>query len=436
MAHRLRYKNILVLGFTIFSLFMGVGNIIFPPMIGLQSGEKTLIAASGFLITAVGLPIITIITLATVGGRIEQLTAPIGKHAGFLLAVIAHLFVGPLFATPRATAVFYELGITPILGETSFTSLFIYNIIYFSIVIVISLYLDRLINGVGYILAATKMIALFSLGISALLWPAGEPIIFQTSYSDVFFSNVFINGFINGYLTVDALGAMVFGIVIINVARARGIKNSILLSYYTVWGGLIAGILLILIYILLFKLGENSGTLLPDARNGADILKAYVQHTFGNYGSFFLCVLIFIASIITSVGLNSACANFFTPYLPISYNKLVWIFGIFSIFIANLGLSKLIKFSVPILIAIYPPCIILIIMSFILKYWKCSPRLVAPTMLISLLFGLFDVMKHSDVLKKFIPDIAKKLPLYDYNLTWIVPSLIIFIFYSLYYNKT
>lgn len=73
---------------------------------------------------------------------------------------------------------------------------------------------------------------------------------------------------------MDTLGAMVFGIVIVNAARSRGVENSALLTLYTMWAGLIAGVLLTLVYVSLFKLGENSGTLLPNASNGADILHA------------------------------------------------------------------------------------------------------------------------------------------------------------------
>ncbi|CAA2931336.1 Branched-chain amino acid transport system 2 carrier protein [Arsenophonus endosymbiont of Bemisia tabaci Q2] len=65
---------------------------------------------------------------------------------------------------------------------------------------------------------------------------------------------------------MDTLGAMVFGIVIVNAARSRGVENSALLTRYTMWAGLIAGVLLTLVYVSLFKLGENSGTLLPNAQ--------------------------------------------------------------------------------------------------------------------------------------------------------------------------
>ncbi|MGP1957864.1 MAG: branched-chain amino acid transport system II carrier protein [Arsenophonus sp. ER-NS5-MAG3] len=428
MKYRLTATNILALGFMTFALFVGAGNIIFPPLIGLQAGEQLWTAVFGFLLTSVCLPILAVIALAKVGGGIEQLSAPIGKSAGLLLATIAYLSVGPLFAMPRTATVSYEVGIATLLGEVSSVSLFIYSLIYFTIVISISLYPGRLLDSIGYILAPIKIIGLAVLGVAAILLPAGESITSTSLYTKMAFSN----GFINGYLTMDTLGAMVFGIVIVNAARSRGIENPILLTRYTILAGLIAGVLLILVYISLFKLGENSGTLLSNADNGADVLRAYVQHTFGNYGSFFLSGLIFIACIVTAIGLTCACADFFSLHTGISYDKLVWIFGIFSMVISNLGLNKLIEFSIPVLIAIYPPCIILILMSFTLKWWTCASRVISPTILISLLFGLLGAMKSSKFLETFIPDIAKKLPLYDHDLSWLIPSLIILIFFALF----
>ncbi|BGI51120.1 MAG: branched-chain amino acid transport system II carrier protein [Arsenophonus endosymbiont of Ceratovacuna japonica] len=429
MTYNLTYRDIIALGFMTFALFIGAGNIIFPPIVGLQSGEKIWTAAAGFLLTGVGLPVITIIALAKVGGSIDQLSAPIGKYAGLLLAIIIYLFIGILFATPRTASVSYEVGITPLVYKDSSISLFIYNIIYFLIVIIISLYPGKLLNNIGYILAPIKMIALAILGITAIIWPIGKPIIATPSYAKMAFSN----GFIHGYLTMDTLGAMIFSIIIVNTIRSRGIENSYLLTRYTIWAGLIAGLLLTLVYISLFKLGNNIGTILPNTNNGIDILYTYVQHIFGKYGNFFLGILIFIACIVTAIGLICACAEFFTLYIPISYSTFVWILGICSMILSNLGLNNIINYSIPILITIYPPCIILIIMSFTLKWWKYKFKIaIISTMLISLLFSLFSAIKYFKILESFIPIFIKKLPFYDYNLTWLIPSLIILALFAIY----
>ncbi|MGJ3355566.1 branched-chain amino acid transport system II carrier protein [Providencia sp. Je.9.19] len=423
MAHRLSSRDIIALGFMTFALFVGAGNIIFPPMVGLQAGEQVWTAALGFLVTGVGLPVLTIIALAKVGGGIEALSTPVGKKAGLLLAVVAYLSVGPLFATPRTATVSYKVGIAPLFGGESDMLLLIYSVVYFVLVIGISLYPGKLLDSVGHILAPVKMLALALLGVAAVLWPAGSPIPSTIEYRDMAFSN----GFINGYLTMDTLGAMVFGIVIVNAARSRGIDNSSLLTRYTMWAGLIAGVLLTLVYLSLFKLGENSGSLIPNPADGADILHTYVQYTFGDYGSFFLAVLIFVACMVTAVGLTCACAEFFSRYVPISYRSLVLILGLFSMVVSNLGLSKLIAFSLPVLVSIYPPCIVLILMSFTLRWWRNPTVVIAPTMLTSFVVGLIGAVKASDNLKTYIPEWMTSIPLYKQDLMWLLPSLVVLV---------
>ncbi|VEC59479.1 Branched-chain amino acid transport system carrier protein [Klebsiella aerogenes] len=230
MTHQLKSRDIIALGFMTFALFVGAGNIIFPPMVGLQAGEHVWTAAIGFLITAVGLPVLTVVALAKVGGGVESLSTPIGKVAGILLAVVCYLAVGPLFATPRTATVSFEVGIAPLTGDGPLP-LLIYSVIYFALVILVSLYPGKLLDTVGNFLAPLKIIALIVLAVAAIIWPAG-PI---SDALEAYRTAPFSNGFVNGYLTMDTLGAMVFGIVIVNAARSRGVSEARLLTRYTVW---------------------------------------------------------------------------------------------------------------------------------------------------------------------------------------------------------
>ncbi|MEA1063873.1 branched-chain amino acid transporter carrier protein BrnQ [Erwinia sp. HR93] len=421
MTHRLTSRDIIALGFMTFALFVGAGNIIFPPMVGLQAGEHVWLASFGFLVTAVGLPVLTVIALARVGGGIDSLSSPIGRVAGVLLAVVCYLAVGPLFATPRTATVSFEVGIAPLTGDGSLP-LLIYSIVYFALVILVSLYPGKLLDTVGHFLAPLKIIALTILSVAAILWPAGG----ISTATDIYQTAPFSNGFVNGYLTMDTLGAMVFGIVIVNAARSRGVNSAKLLTRYTVWAGIIAGIGLTLLYLALFRLGSDSMSLVDQSANGAAILHAYVQHTFGGFGSFLLAALIFLACLVTAVGLTSACAEFFAQYLPFSYRTLVFILGGFSMVISNLGLSQLIQVSIPVMTAIYPPCIILVVLSFTRPLWHNPTRIMAPTMFISLIFGVLDGIKAS-TLKVSLPAWYAKLPFADQGLAWLAPSVCVLI---------
>ncbi len=417
----LKGQDILALGFMTFALFVGAGNIIFPPIVGLQSGSNVWIAALGFLITAVGLPVATVVALAKVGGGMDALSSPIGKIAGGLLAAAAYLAVGPLFATPRTATVSFEVGLAPLTGESPL-ALFLYSSVYFLIVFFVSLYPGRLLDTVGRFLAPLKIIALAILGIAAFALPAGD----IGSATPVYEAAPFSQGFIQGYLTMDTLGALVFGIVIVNAIRSRGVESPKLITRYAIIAGLVAGVGLTLVYLSLFRLGSGSHEVAIGATNGAAVLHAYVQHTFGSLGSGFLAVLIALACLVTAVGLTCACAEYFSKILPLSYKALVIILAVFSLVVSNLGLTKLIAFSIPVLTAIYPPCIVLVALSFCKGFWNEQTRIVGPVMLASFIFGVVDALKGAG-LADGLPNWLTHMPFSEQGLAWLVPSLIVLV---------
>jgi branched-chain amino acid:cation transporter, LIVCS family len=414
----LKGQDILALGFMTFALFVGAGNIIFPPIVGLQAGPHVWMAALGFLVTAVGLPVVTVIALAKVGGAMDALSSPIGKVAGGILAAVCYLAVGPLFATPRTATVSFEVGLAPLTGDSPL-ALFLYSLVYFLVVFWVSLYPGRLLDTVGRFLAPLKIFALAVLGIAAFALPAGDIGVAEPAYVAAPFSQ----GFINGYLTMDTLGALVFGIVIVNAIRSRGVDSPQLITRYAIIAGLIAGLGLALVYICLFRLGSGSHAIAAGAGNGAIVLHAYVQHTFGSLGSGFLAVLISLACLVTAVGLTCACAEYFSNILPLSYKTLVILLAGFSLLVSNLGLTKLILFSIPVLTAIYPPCIVLVALSFCKEFWHSQSRIVAPVMLVSLLFGIIDACKGAG-LADWLPTRLAHLPLSEQGLAWLVPAVI------------
>lgn len=424
MFAQLTKRDIFALGFMTFALFVGAGNIIFPPQVGFEAGSHVWLAAIGFLITAVGLPVLTMVSLARVGGGIGALSAPIGRWGGLVVATICYLVVGPLFATPRTAAISYELGFAPLLAAANqHYALFFYSLIYFSLVVVFSLYPGKLLDTVGRFLAPLKIISLAVLVVTAIFKPAGISSPATESYQHA----ALANGVVNGYLTLDTLGAMVFGIVVVNAIRARGIQDKRLLTRYTMIAAFMAGIGLTLIYLGLFRLGASSGGLVQQGSNGAVILQAYVFHTFGNTGRLFLATLIFIACMVTAIGLTCACAEFFSTYLPYSYRSIVCSLGLCAMLFANLGLDELIKFSLPILNAIYPPCIVLIVSGFTWRWWRNSSIVIVPTMLTSLLFSIIDELKKTPI-AHYLPEIFNQLPLVNLGLSWLLPTCIVMLF--------
>ena len=414
--NQLRTGDMIALGFMTFALFIGAGNIIFPPIVAQQAGEHVWLAAFGFLITAVGLPVMTIMALSRMQGSIEVISSPLGRFASLLLTIVCYLSVGPLFATPRTATVSYEIGFAPYFG-TSSSSLLIYSVIYFAFVAAVSLYPNKLLDTVGHVLAPLKIVALAILGIAAFAIPTG----YISPPTNHYINSPVSEGFVSGYLTMDTLGALVFGIVIIQAIQSRGVTDSKLITKYAIIASLIAGVGLTLVYISLFKLGLGSHEVAANADNGAVILHAYVQHAFGDLGSLFLTGLIFLACMVTAIGLTCACAEYFNELTGLPYKLLVFILIGFSLLISNLGLTKLIAFSVPVLSAIYPPAIVVIMLSFFWKHWNKPSLVVGSVTAIAFLFGIVEAIKAAGFTQQ-LPQFIDHLPLSEQNLAWLLPS--------------
>lgn len=415
---RLKGSDLLALGFMTFALFLGAGNIIFPPSAGMAAGENIGLAALGFLLTGVGLPLLTIVALARVGGGMALLTAPLGKRAGVLFAVAVYLAIGPLFATPRTAVVSFEMGVAPFSGNSS-AALLLYTLAYFAAVLFLSLNPGQLVDRIGKYITPVLLAALLVLGGAALLIPAGEIGQVSPDYQ----SAPFVQGFLQGYLTMDTLGALVFGIVIATAIRDHGVTDGKLITRYSVIAGLIAAVGLSLVYLALFYLGATSQGIAGEAQNGVQILTAYVQHTFGTAGSLLLAVVITLACLTTAVGLLTACGEFFSSLLPVSYRAVVITFGLFSLLVANQGLTQLISFSIPVLVGLYPLAIVLVALSLLDYLWCSSARVFRPVMAVTLVFGLVDGIAAAGG-KALIPSFFSQLPLADQSLGWLLPVLL------------
>ncbi|HUH59535.1 MAG TPA: branched-chain amino acid transport system II carrier protein [Candidimonas sp.] len=417
MISTLKTRDLIALGFMTFALFLGAGNIIFPPMVGQLSGDQLWYSALGFLLTGVGLPLLTVVALARVGGGMGALTAPIGKGAGTLLGVLVYLTIGPFFATPRTATVSFEVGFVPFIGAGGLAQ-GAYTVAYFGAVMLIALFPGRIIDTVGKYITPVLIVALIVLAGAAILMPTGvvgEP---TGLYVDAPLSQ----GFVQGYQTMDALGALVFGIVIINAIISRGILDARLLTRYAIAAGIIAAIGLALVYLALIWLGASSGGLAPNAPTGAPILTAFVHHVFGPVGSVLLASVITLACLTTAVGLVSACGDYFSKLLPMSYRSVVITVSLFSMAVANQGLEQLIAVSVPVLSAIYPVAIALVALSLASVVWRRPSRVFIPTLIVAAVFGIMDGATAAGF-GQLVPQAVVDMPGASLGLGWLVPVL-------------
>lgn len=415
---RFKGSDLLALGFMTFALFLGAGNIIFPASAGMASGDNFWPVAIGFLLTGVGLPALTIVALARVGGGMPELTSPLGRVAGIALAVAVYLAIGPLFATPRTAVVSFEIGVAPFTGG-SWEALLGYSVIYFAVVLYLVMNPGRLLDRVGKVLTPLLLVALLLLGGAAIFAPIGPVGPVMVDYQ----AAPLLKGFLDGYLTMDAFGALVFGIVIASAIRDRGVTSPDLVTRYSIIAVIIAAIGLAVVYLLLFYLGATSYGVAAGASNGGQILTAYVQHTFGTPGLLLLAAVIILACLTTGVGLITACGEFFSRLMGVSYRAAAGVFVLFSLLVSNMGLSELIRISIPVLVGLYPLAIMLVLLSLADRLWRNPSRVLRPVMTVTFAFGLADGLAASGVewLEGLVPAFFSRLPWAEQSMGWVLP---------------
>ena len=426
-------QKILVAG-TLFGMFFGAGNLIFPVHLGQMAGQNALPAIIGFIITAVGIPILGVAAIGiTHSDGLQTLSGKVGKGYGIFFTCLLYLTIGPLFAIPRCATVSFTTGITPLLGADSPERLYLllFSAVFFAFVLFFSLRPGKITVWIGKIINPLFLFFFAVLMLAALLAPgaavsAVEPV-------EAYRSDAFFPALIEGYGTMDAIAGLAFGIVVIDVIRRMGVDNDDTIAEDVLSSGLLTGALMALIYVVSIVVGAQSRGLFELSENGGIALTQIAGHYLGGVGLFILAFTITFACLKTSIGLVTACAETFSKMTngKISYRSWAILFTVFSFAVSNIGLSAIIEYSIPMLMLIYPPAIALILLAFLGKFFAHDRTVYIATMIGTWAAAIFDCMKtlpapvqtvlHLDAPIAFA---AAHLPLFDKNLGWLLPAVI------------
>lgn len=419
---QLSRKQQLLVGFTLFSMFFGAGNLIFPPQLGAQAGVQTWPAMAGLAISAIGLPILGVIAVVR-AGSLNTLASRVHPLFASVFTILIYLSIGPCLAIPRTASTSFEMAVPPFLPAGTPTTWFqlVYSLIFFAAAFVVALHPERLTSRLGKILCPMLLVLVTVIFVGCLIHPVGEygPALAPYDYMAP------VQGFLTGYQTMDAIAGLNFGIVIVLNIKALGVTQERPVLRATIRAGVIAAILFAAVYSMLAHIGALSSTAFPGTTNGAVTLTNVVRTIFGPVGSLLLAAVFIIACFNTCVGLISSCASYFhtlVPKLPIP----AWaaFFAVVSMIIANAGLDQILTISVPILNILYPSAIVLTLLSFlpgsVQKLWAIYPVGIAFTGVASILYTLQDLK----VPLFWLESLLNSIPLADVGLGWVLPAVI------------
>ncbi|HEI8570324.1 TPA: branched-chain amino acid transport system II carrier protein [Morganella morganii] len=417
-------KDMLVLGMMVFALFLGAGNIIFPPMAGYHSGTDWFSASLGFIVTGVVLPFLTLITVA-VKGRGERLSVDLPRWVSVTFWVALYLILGSTFAMPRVTNTAYELGFLPLgFVEKNTASHLIFAFVFNFVSMFFMLKQGTMISAIGKFMTPALLFLLVAVGIAVVrtpLSPINEPI---NQYVDF----AFFSGIVDGYQTMDVLSAMAFGGIVARALASRGITSPQDVVIITIKAGLIAVGLLAALYICLFYLGATSDAVSQTATNGGQIFSRYVDALYGALGTWLMCGIVLLASMTTFVGVTSACADFFATFNPrLDYRFWVVVSTLLTTIVSTFGLDTLLRVTIPVLLLIYPTTVALVFLQFARRKMR-NPRFTYGfTVAVLVVMSAFDTLNNIGLLNENVLAVLHRMPLFKEGIGWLLPGVIAFI---------
>ncbi len=347
--------DILVVGFAIFSMFFGAGNLIFPPYIGMTSGSGWVTSFLGFIISDVGMILLSINAIAKAGSY-QAIIGRAGKKFGLGLEFIIMLCLGPILIVPRTGATTFEMSIAPLFDSVNPV---IFSILFFALTFLLTVKPTKVVDIIGKFLTPVLLIALTVLIVKGLVSPLGE---LSTAIDS---ESLFSTGLTQGYQTMDALGSGGIAALIMISFLAKGYKDKKEVARLTVQASLVAGIGLILVYGGLAYLGATVSTNYVDSISQTILLINITNDLLGSTGAVLLSVVVAFACLTTSIGLTSVTAKYFEDITnkKVKYQYIVALICAFSAVVSNLGVDKIISIAAPILTILYPVALVLVLMA-------------------------------------------------------------------------
>lgn len=403
-------RDIIVVGFALFSMFFGAGNVVFPPYLGMESGPQWLLGFSAYFIADIGLALLGVFALLRVGSS-EAVTLRLGKIPAELLMCAIILCIGPMVAIPRTSATTFEMAIAPNIPGVSPV---LFSVLFFALILALCIKESAVVDIVGKVLTPLLLVGLFAIIIKGIVTPLGEIAALPQ------IANAAVTGIKAGYQTMDALAALPFGIIVLQSVTAKGYDSG--RKQFRVVGGaaVLAGVLLLCVYMGLAYLGATVSAQYTSDIGRAQLIMALVEALMGKVGVILFGVVVGLACVTTAIALTSSAAAYFAELCrgKVSYKVFVIAICVFSAVVSNLGLDRIVAVAAPVLDVIYPPTLVLIFISLLAP--RLSDRVSRGAAIGALLTSVLCTLNANGI---HIPFMAN-LPLYDLGLSWLLPAVI------------
>lgn len=405
---RRSWKDIFVIGFALFSMFFGAGNVIFPPYLGLSCGKQWFWGFVCYYLADIGLALLALFAILRLGSP-DGVIRRIGRVPSTLLMSAIVLCIGPMLAIPRTAATTYEMSLAPLVSGFSPA---LFSVLFFALILLLCLKESAVVDIVGKFLTPALLIGLLILIVKGVLDPIG-PV-----PDRILVDNVAFTGIEAGYQTMDVLAAMVFGIIVLKSARDKGHSDEKSLFRVVAGAGLVAGTALLAVYLGLTYLGVTTSRFFDLSVLRTFLMVSIVRNLMGYAGVILFSIVVALACITTATALVSSAAAYFSGLSKgrISYQAVAAAVCAFSAVVANFGLDQIVAIAAPILNIVYPPTLVLIVLSFFDRQIRSD--------LVFRMAALGALVTSALATAGLGTPLLSRLPLADMGFGWLLPAAV------------
>ena len=424
-------KEYLVVSSLLFGLFFGAGNLIFPLHLGQLAGGHWGLATVGFLLTGVLLPLLSVMAIAVTRAEgVFDVGRPLGVGFALVFMVLIHATIGPLFGTPRTASVSFTVGVAPFVPKADHqVALLVFSAVFFALAFAFSYRENDILSNVGKVLNPMFLALLFLMFLVAFLRPMGNPM--SAPATSAYVHSSFVNGFLQGYNTMDAPAGLAFGVTVVHAVRQMGQKRESDVAKVVGKAGLVSMSMVAFIYVLLIVVGAMSLGHFKLSADGGVAFNQVVSYYGGAFGQAVLAVLITVTCLTTAVGLVAAFAQDFHKHFPkVSYHTWLALTTLASFLAANFGLDTIIAWSTPMLMFLYPLCLVLILLSVFSPMFNRDGVVYLFVVLFTVVPALGDMVVSfpkvvsASAFGTAVAAVRSHLPLASLGLSWLVPALV------------
>lgn len=410
--NNLKGKDIMAVGLTMFAIFFGAGNLIFPPYLGRMTGAEWFLGFFFFFIVDIGVSMIAI--FATIRSNDLSMTgipSRLGKKMATVVAIIIATCLAPCLCVPRTAATTFEMGWSQMFPSLS---IWVFSFIFFAIVCFLTIRPSKVVDIVGNYLTPILVICILVLIVLGIVDPIG-PIAEESTVVTI------KEGIINGYQTMDPLGVGLIIVAIMGAVTEKGYATKDVQGRLLARAALLAGILLFVIYGGLTHLGATVSSGSYEDYNQAALLVAITEELLGTWGVIMMAVIVLFACLTTAIGLTSGFAGTLEKLTNgrCKYKTVVIVMSVFSFVVSNAGIDKIISVAAPILSVIFPCFITMSVLMFFGKYIK-NDNVIRVATLFAFVISLSEVLAGFGLPLTY----TQYLPLHEYSLGWILPAVI------------